>query len=302
VQKLAVDPAIAEIVNEMDLGWKAGENEMFVNMSFEAASRLMGVKKPNVPVKRHVKRFSSRVWADLPTDFDSRKAWPHRIGPVMNQAECGSCWAFGAAEAISDRIAIAKNETYVQLAPLDLVSCDTNDNGCEGGDPGSAWDYAQSSGLVTESCGPYGTWEGGPIPTCPADQQPCLNFVNTPACPAQCASGSSWQSAKHYISSSYSLTSVNDMAADIQLHGPIEVAFDVYQDFLSYKSGVYQQTSGSLLGGHAVKMIGWGVENGLPYWLCQNSWTTSWGDGGYFKILKGQDECGIEDGAVAGLP
>jgi len=92
------------------------------------------------------------------------------------------------------------------------------------------------------------------------------------------------------------------MAADIQKNGPIEVAFDVYQDFLTYKSGVYQQSSGSLLGGHAVKMIGWGTENGLDYWLCQNSWTTSWGDKGYFKIQKGVDMCGIEDGAVAGLP
>lgn len=47
-------------------------------------------------------------------------------------------------------------------------------------------------------------------------------------------------------------------------------------------------------------MIGWGVENGTPYWLCVNSWNSSWGDNGTFKILRGSDECGIESGVVAG--
>ena len=57
-------------------------------------------------------------------------------------------------------------------------------------------------------------------------------------------------------------------------NGPVQVAFDVYSDFLSYKSGVYQHLTGDMLGGHAVKMIGWGIENGTKYWLCVNSWNT----------------------------
>ena len=44
--------------------------------------------------------------------------------------------------------------------------------------------------------------------------------------------------------------------------------------------GVYKYTTGSELGGHAVKMIGWGVENGTPYWLVVNSWNSDWGDNG----------------------
>ena len=84
-------------------------------------------------------------------------------------------------------------------------------------------------------------------------------------------------------------------------NGPVEVAFTVYQDFLTYKSGVYSHTTGDELGGHAVKLIGWGTENGVDYWLCSNSWTTSWGNNGYFKIRKGTDECGIEDDVVAGM-
>ena len=44
--------------------------------------------------------------------------------------------------------------------------------------------------------------------------------------------------------------------------------------------GVYQHVTGGVLGGHAVKMLGWGVEDGTPYWLIANSWNTDWGDNG----------------------
>jgi len=57
-----------------------------------------------------------------------------------------------------------------------------------------------------------------------------------------------------------------------------------------------------MLGGHAIKIMGWGVEDGTPYWLVANSWNEDWGDKGTFKILRGQDECGIESGVVAGMP
>ena len=87
---------------------------------------------------------------------------------------------------------------------------------------------------------------------------------------------------------------------EIMTNGPIEVAFQVYQDFMSYTSGVYQHTSGQLLGGHAVKMLGWGEDNGTPYWIIANSWGESWGQEGFFWILRGQDECGIESNGVAG--
>lgn len=86
--------------------------------------------------------------------------------------------------------------------------------------------------------------------------------------------------------------------------GPVEVAFTVYADFEQYVSGVYQHVSGAELGGHAVKILGWGVDNttgvAVPYWLVANSWNNDWGENGFFRILRGADECGIEDYAVAG--
>lgn len=77
-------------------------------------------------------------------------------------------------------------------------------------------------------------------------------------------------------------------------NGPVEAAFSVYSDFMSYKSGVYKHTSGSLEGGHAIKILGWGVENGEDYWIVANSWSAAWGMDGFFYILKGVNECGIE--------
>lgn len=45
-------------------------------------------------------------------------------------------------------------------------------------------------------------------------------------------------------------------------------------------AGVYKHTSGSVLGGHAVKILGYGVESGEKYWLVANSWNPDWGDAG----------------------
>jgi len=83
-------------------------------------------------------------------------------------------------------------------------------------------------------------------------------------------------------------------------YGPVEAAFTVYEDFLNYKSGVYHHVTGSQLGGHAIKILGWGVDNATPYWIVANSWNTDWGNQGFFWIKRGTNECGIESGVVAG--
>lgn len=94
----------------------------------------------------------------------------------------------------------------------------------------------------------------------------------------------------------------DEIMREVMTHGPVEVDFEVYADFPTYSSGVYQHTAGGLLGGHAVRLLGWGEENDVKYWLLANSWNTDWGDHGYFKILRGHNECGIESDVNAGLP
>ena len=83
--------------------------------------------------------------------------------------------------------------------------------------------------------------------------------------------------------------------------GPVETAFTVYSDFEDYAGGIYQRTTGKPAGGHAVKIVGWGVENGTKYWKVANSWNPYWGEKGFFRIVRGKNECGIED-QVTGSP
>ena len=61
---------------------------------------------------------------------------------------------------------------------------------------------------------------------------------------------------------------------DIYNKGSVEGAFDVYEDFMTYKSGIYKHV---FLGRHAIKIIGWGVEDGVKFWICVNSWNEDWG-------------------------
>lgn len=89
---------------------------------------------------------------------------------------------------------------------------------------------------------------------------------------------------------------------EIMINGPVEAAINVYEDLPNYRSGVYQHTTGKLLGGHAVRLVGWGTDNGTKFWLVANSWNEHWGDNGYFRILRGKNECGVESGVSAGLP
>merc|ERR1712232_1457006 len=84
--------------------------------------------------------------------------------------------------------------------------------------------------------------------------------------------------------------------------GPVETAFTVYSDFEDYAGGVYKHVTGKKAGGHAVKMVGWGVDNGVKYWKVANSWNPYWGENGYFRIRRGNNEEGIEDSVVASDP
>ena len=76
----------------------------------------------------------------------------------------------------------------------------------------------------------------------------------------------------------------------IENNGPVVTTFYMYSDFYNYKSGIYQRVSGSNRGKHAVKVIGWGNSNGVNYWIAQNSWGTSWGENGFFRVQFGQVE------------
>merc|ERR1712217_99747 len=227
--------------------------------------------------------------ADPPAEFDSRTQWPGLIHPIRNQQRCGSCWAFSASEVLSDRVAIATKKASPVLSPEDMVRCDTSDNGCSGGRLPSAWQYLQDTGIVTDKCLPYEAGTG-----------------KAPSCPNKCEDGENWAQSKVKASSAYAINGVTNMQKEIMTNGPIQVAFKVYKSFMSYKTGVYQKHWYEFLpeGGHAVKIVGWGVESGVDYWLVANSWDTTWGLDGFFKIKRGSNEGRIETQGppYAGMP
>ncbi len=69
--------------------------------------------------------------------------------------------------------------------------------------------------------------------------------------------------------------------------GPLEADYRVYEDFFSYKSGIYKHVRGRDIAGHTTRVIGWGVSNGVRYWICCNSWGRAWGENGYFRMAFG---------------
>ena len=76
----------------------------------------------------------------------------------------------------------------------------------------------------------------------------------------------------------------------------------MYDDFQVYESGIYQHDDSvkGYITNHDIKIIGYGEENGVKYWIVSNSWNDSWGEKGFFRILRGVNNIGIETSAYAG--
>ncbi|KAK3761927.1 hypothetical protein RRG08_045672 [Elysia crispata] len=302
-----------EYINSLEGNtWKAGRN--FAASDLDRVKRLLGVDiEANAEYNKLHLSYPKMVYpdGDLPATFDARKNWPKcaTIKDIRDQSNCGSCWAFGSVEAQSDRHCTIRNIT-VRLSPEDVLSCcedcsGSPGKGCLGGFPASAYDYWRKTGVV--SGGPYGskdTCYPYEIPPCHTPTPNCTKLHATPQCTRKCIPGypKSFEQDKHYGEFSYAVKGVELIMKELVNNGPVTAAFMVFSDFMSYKSGVYKHVSEQYLGGHAVKIIGYGTEDGQDYWLVANSWGTAWGMQGFFKIAKGSDECQIEDAIVAGIP
>lgn len=310
-----LDPLSDEFIdhiNAIQSTWKAGRN-FHRNTSRSFLKSLMGVHPDSHMFKLPALTHEIGDDEQLPTNFDSRTNWPDcpTIREIRDQGSCGSCWAFGAVESMSDRQCIHSNGAHsFHYSAEDLVSCCiTCGMGCNGGFPGMAWRYWVHKGLV--SGGNYNSNQGcSPYEIAPCEHHvngtrpPCESGGSTPKCHKTCENSYDvpYKKDKHYGKTSYSVEGEQQLQKEIMTNGPVEGAFSVYEDFVQYKSGVYKHVAGKMLGGHAIRILGWGVENDTPYWLIANSWNTDWGDNGYFKILRGSDECGIETQISAGLP
>ena len=304
---------IAKEVNSAKGSWEAAEYKEWASFTFESAKKMNSLIFIEKPASFETKTFSESEILNTPASFDSREQWPDcpSISLIRDQSSCGSAWAFGAAEAMSDRICIGSNgakKTLVSTENL-LSCCYLCGMGCNGGQLYPAWEHWKLSGLVSgglygdkRSCQPYSMppcshYVGSTkYPTCPSSQYP------TPKCKRTCIpeSGLNYEEDKTYSNHVYALNSQETMKAEISINGPVQAGFMMYEDFLTYKSGVYSYKTGRALGYHSIRILGYGTENYVGYWLIANSWNESWGENGYVKIKRGTNECGIENSVVTG--
>jgi len=311
----ALNPALVAHVNSHPTAtWRASleQGPFFDSSTLRQAQALMGVKpraeaetlKAKAKMTHKPKPTAAQI-AALPTTFDSRLAWPQcwTITQIRDQSACGSCWAHAFAEAASDRECTYGVNLNLTLSVQVINSCcDECGNGCDGGQIDVPWQYWTDTGDVSANCQPY------TLPSCDhhiansTNPCPTVEYPTPPCTAPNCVNGKPWNPYYGANPSYIDTGDVDSIAVEIQTNGPVQTAFDVYEDFLSYKSGVYQHTTGAFLGGHSVKIIGWGVENGVKYWLVANSWNAHWGNKGFFKIIRGTDDCGFEDYVTFGEP
>eukprot|EP00920_Eleutheroschizon_duboscqi_P035294 GHVT01085147.1.p1 GENE.GHVT01085147.1~~GHVT01085147.1.p1 ORF type:complete len:324 (-),score=29.28 GHVT01085147.1:1284-2255(-) len=208
---------------------------------------------------------------ELPLAFDCRRKWSecYKNYQAPFSGPCSSSWAIATASSLSDRLCFAAPSKYtgLQLSAQELLSCDRKSHGCAGGFVDQAIRYATDKGLVEEKCFPY---EGKPVP-----------------CSKKCESG-----AAHKVQSTCKLPSDDAIMREVRANGPVVTLISVYDDLLVYSSGVYKPNNSAkrlldksnqyLL--HAVKIIGWGIDDSTYYWLIEPSFGSSWGINGYARI------------------
>ena len=211
---------------------------------------------------------------DITSNMASCKAYE-----VQNQGGCGSCYAFASAAALGARMCKSyPDHGNVIFSPQEMIDCT---NGCNGGNPYSVFMNSQTLPVVENWCDAY-----------EARKDVCGGF---------CSNGNIYNGLQNSVKYVGTLGNdgVKQMQLEIMMNGPGVVTFQIFSDFYSYSSGVYIiSVNATAVGYHSASLVGWGVENGVPYWLCQNSWGKSWGEQGYFRIRRGTNEAGIEQSGV----
>jgi len=272
---------------------------------------------------------------DIPTEFDSESNWPacsKVIGDIRDQSNCGCCWAFGAASAASDRACISTNGTIAVPFSSQDTCFNAQNAGCSGGQLDTPWEYFKEIGVVTGTqnledladnkndpfwganlcsaysmphCHHHGDIRDDPYPSEGEDGCPAQSTPRGPkSCDANAVAPNDDFKANKYSFKGEVEFYPNDIPTiqnAIMTGGPVETAFTVFADFEEYNGGVYEHQTDESVGGHAVRIVGWGVDadTGKDYWKVANSWNQYWGEEGYFRIIRGTNEGGIESQTVA---
>jgi len=202
-------------------------------------------------------------------------------GPVENQGGCGSCWAFAAAHSLQGAWA-RRSGKVTDLSEQQFVDCVYPYDGCQGGDYEDAWHYLVNDSIADKMQQeyPYLQKYSGSCNDSTKDLK--TKELRQLYAPIGWGVDANWDSIEKRVA--------------LQ---PVAVAFRVINDFYEYASGIYSTTAdctGSA--NHALTLVGYGIQGGVPYWIAKNSWGSTWGEEGYVRILKGVNLCSIESLAM----
>jgi len=257
---------IAALNKNSPLGATFGFTKFSDMSSREFKTKMTGLKlnektTRKEKVKREVEQPSSNIdWVAA-----------GKTTAVKNQQQCGSCWAFSATETIESAMLVAGQTPQIG-SPQMIVDCDSNDSGCNGGDPAEAMNWIiQQGGQDAESCYPYTAQDG----TCASSQ--C-----TPA---------------NKISSTTSISQSESAVYTALQSSPLSICCDA-SAWQNYNGGIL---AGSQCGDnvdHAIQLTGYSSSQG-GYWIVRNSWGASWGEDGFIWLQYGQNTCDITSEVTA---
>ncbi|CAK1583347.1 unnamed protein product [Parnassius mnemosyne] len=247
----------------------------FADLTYEEfSSKYLGLK----PSLRNHNYIPMRKAVIPDVSLPDRIDWRERgaVTEVKDQGSCGSCWAFSVTGNIEGQWKI-KTGNLVSLSEQELVDCDRLDQGCNGGLPDNAYRaIEQLGGLETERDYPY---EG-------EDDKCSFNK----------------SLSKVTISGAVNITSnETDMAKWLVNNGPISIGINAnaMQFYVGGVSHPWKILCNPNKIDHGVLIVGYGEKDyplfhkRLPYWTIKNSWGTSWGEQGYYRVYRGDGTCGV---------
>lgn len=182
------------------------------------------------------------------------------VTEVKNQGSCGSCWAFSTTGAVEGAWQI-KHGVLTSLSEEELVQCDRNDNGCQGGLMDYGFTFVMQNGVTSEAAYPYTSGAGN------------RGYCKSPL-PAAVATVASYRD----------VTPDNALQLQSALAlGPVSIAVEADQPaWQSYRSGVMDSEACGTNLDHGVLAVGYNTVQG--YWIVKNSWGTTWGEGGFIRL------------------
>jgi len=194
-------------------------------------------------------------------------------GP-KNEGQCGSCWAMTVAMAIESTYMVHKGKIHQQaLSTQQIIDCDTNDEGCNGGEPTTAYQYVvKAGGLATNSFYPY-TANDGTCRNLTANelQDPITGYVL--AIPA---------GSKDEIA----------LAGFLASNQPISTAVDA-ESWSTYTGGILMASQCGQNIDHGVQIVAYQGLTKNGYWVIRNMWGTDWGEDGFIRLQFGENTCGL---------